>query len=67
MKPYWLAYIFGGNYRWGWRPSLYQHVRRYYREGWRASGYTLTDWVLDRPTRYFRGKSSLRTLAKKAH
>lgn len=54
LKPYWLAYLIGGHYRGGWRPSLYRHVRRYYRENWRAAGYTLTDWLLGRSKRYFR-------------
>ena len=44
------AFLFGGNYpaHWGgtsWRPNLYRHVERYYREGWDEAGYTLRDWV----------------------
>jgi len=54
FRPYWVAYLFGGTYRGGWRPSLYRHVRKYYREGWRANGYTLMDWLLGRPPRAFR-------------
>lgn len=54
MRPYWIAYLFGGNYRGGWRPSLYRHIRKYYREEWRKAGYTLTDWVLGREKKYFR-------------
>ena len=54
VKPYWWAYLFGGSYRGGWRPSLYRHVRKYYAEQWSKAGYTLTDWVLGREKKYFR-------------
>lgn len=51
-RPWWLAYVIGGNYRsvrrgvvWsGWRPNIVRHVRRYYREGW-SEVRTLRQWM----------------------
>jgi len=57
MKPYWFAYLFGGHYYGGWRPSLYQHIRKYYRERWWEAGYTLPDWILGKSNKYFRKNS----------
>lgn len=46
MRPFWLAYIIGGHYRWGWRPNIVRHALRYFREDWRGAGYSFTAWML---------------------
>jgi hypothetical protein len=52
VRPAWIAWLFGGTFistggggGYAWRPSLFRMVRRYYREGWSAAGYSLRDWL----------------------
>jgi hypothetical protein len=56
LRPGWLAFLIGGNYRvhcdggfaYCWRPSLPRLVRRYYQERWWNAGYTLAGWLAGR-------------------
>jgi hypothetical protein len=49
IYPRWFAFLFGGNFKqnnggFGWRPSLFRMVLRYYKEGWSESK-SLWDFV----------------------
>lgn len=48
--PRWFCFLFSGNYRqknggFAWTPGVLRLTYRYYKEGWRESGYSWWDFV----------------------
>ena len=49
-RPFWIAYLFGGNYDHATRgsgryPGVLRMARRFYAEGWRRAGYSLLRFI----------------------
>ena len=57
--PVWWVALFGGKYLqvnagYGWMPSLYRWIKKYYKETW-GEKYTLKQWITNRFITLFKG------------
>lgn len=45
IPKYLLTWLFGGNWKYGWNPSLLGKVKKFYKESWRDSKYSLFGFI----------------------